>query len=507
VSAERAPAQRMGLGELTDVIAPERVVGLPVGAVTGLAYDSRNVTPGTLFFAVPGVHVDGHDFVPEAAQLGALAVVAEHEVPAQTIPQLIVTRARDALADAADTWFGRPSERLRMTGITGTDGKSTTGFLAVAALQAGGRRPGLVGTVALRLGDELRPNDARATTPEALELQAMLAEMLERGNDSAVMEATSHGLAQSRVRNCRFDVAIVTNLTSEHLEFHGTWEAYRAAKAMLVEEAPIAILNADDPSFGFFRDHARDRVLTFGLTDAADVRATAVDARADGTTMTVTTPRWSGELQLQLPGAFNVGNALAAMALAEVEGIDPAAAAVAIGRVEGVPGRMERIDVGQPFAVIVDYAHPADSMEKVLRVLRPLASGRVMVVFGSAGERDPSKRAPMGRVAAQLADVVVVTDEDPRLEDARAINEEIADGARAAGGRDGETLFVIDDRPGAIAHAIGLARPGDVILLAGKGHESNIIYGTERRWWDEAQVARRALLDAGYGDGKTDGDA
>lgn len=488
----------MFLGQLTDAIGPGRVVGMPVGEVTSLAYDSRTVTPGTLFFAVPGEHVDGHDYVVGALIHGAVAVVAERESPGISIPQLIVPRTRDALADAADAWFGRPSERLEVIGVTGTDGKTTTCYLAVAALAAGGRRPGMIGTVAVRVGEEERTNEGRNTTPEALELQELLAEMVAAGNDSVVMEATSHGLAQSRVRNCRFRIGIVTNVTSEHLEFHGTLEAYRAAKAMLVEEAPLAILNADDPAFGYFRDRARDRVLTYGTDVAAQVRATDIQTRADGTTFTATTPGWSGEVHLQLPGAFNVHNALAALALAEAEGIDLAAAAAAIGSVAGVPGRMERIDAGQPFGVVVDYAHTADSLAKVLRTLRPLTAGRLIVVFGSAGERDRVKRPAMGRVAADLADIAIVADEDPRLEDPRAINEAIADGARAAGARDGETLLVIDDRRAAVARAIGLARAGDMLLLAGKGHEGSIIYGTTKAWWDEREVARRELAAAGY---------
>lgn len=491
--------RRMGLGELADVIGPERVVGMPVGEVVHLAYDSRDVVEGTLFFAVPGVHVDGHDYAVGAVKRGALAVVAEREIPGLTVPQLIVGRTRNALADAADAWFNQPSKRLHVMGITGTDGKTTTAFLANEVLRAGGRRPGLIGTVAVMVGDELRPNPNRNTTPEALELQALLAQMVAAGNDGVVMEATSHGLAQARVRNARFAVGVLTNLTSEHLEFHGSLDNYRAAKAMLFEDAPVAVLNADDPSYPYYRERARDRVVTYGMEADADLRATELDARGDGTTFRLAAPGWTGSVRVPIPGAFNVHNALAALALAHVEGVDLTVAADAIARSPGVPGRMETVDEGQPFTVVVDYAHTADSLGKVLRVLRPLASGRLIAVFGSAGERDPTKREPMGRVAAELADVVIVTDEDPRLEDPRAINKQIADGARAAGARDGEDLLVIDDRTAAIARAVSLAREGDVILLAGKGHEKTIIYGTTGRWWDEKEVARRALRAAGHG--------
>ena len=490
--------RRMGLGALTDAVAPERVIGIPVGEVRGLAYDSRRMEPGTLFFAVPGVHVDGHDFVPEAAERGAIGVVVERELPDASVPQLVVDRSRRALADAADAWFDRPSERLTVIGVTGTDGKSTVTALAAEMLRASGRRPGQIGTVFTGIADELAPNLDRSTTPEALELQALLARMVEAGNDSVVMETTSHGLALERTRNCRFAVGVVTNLTSEHLEFHGTLEAYRAAKARLVEEAPIAVLNADDPSFAYFRDRARDRVITYGVEAEADLRAADLRADSSGTTFRLTSPRWSGEVRVGLPGRFNVLNALAALGAIEAFDLDVGKAAGSLASTTGVPGRMARVEVGQPFTVIVDYAHTEDSLRKVLEILRPLTDGRLIVVFGSAGERDATKRAPMGRAAAELADLVIVTDEDPRLEDPRAINEQIADGARSAGADDGSSLWVIDDRREAIGHAIGLAREGDVVLLAGKGHEQSIIYGTVKRPWDDRTAALESLAAAGW---------
>ena len=489
----------MGLGALTDVIGPERVIGVPAGPVSGLAYDSRRVTPGTLFFAVPGVHADGHDFVPAAVGAGASAVVVEHELPGIDTPQLVVERTRRALADAADAWFGRPSERLTVIGVTGTDGKSTVAALIAELLASAGRRPGEIGTVFTTVGDERLPNEDRTTTPEALELQALLARMVEAGNDSVVMEATSHGLALERTRNCRFDVGVVTNVTSEHLEFHGTLEAYRAAKARLVEEAPIAVLNADDASFALFRERARDRVVTYGIDAEAELRATELDEGPDGTRFHLRAPSWNGPVEIPMPGRFNVANALAALAAAEALGLDVGAAAAALRTTSGVPGRMERIDAGQPFAVIVDYAHTADALAKVLSMLRPLTRGRLIAVFGSAGERDATKRPAMGAVGAELADLTIVTDEDPRLEDPRLINEAIAEGARRAGAVDGETLIVIDDRREAIGHAMAAAAEGDVVLLAGKGHEASIFYGTEKRPWDDRRAAREALADVGWG--------
>jgi UDP-N-acetylmuramoyl-L-alanyl-D-glutamate--2,6-diaminopimelate ligase len=493
-----------GLGALTDVIAPERVVGLPVGEVTALDYDSRRVEPGTLFFAVPGVHVDGHDFVAEAVERGAIGLVVERELADASVPQLVVANSRHALADAADEWFGRPSEKLTVIGVTGTDGKSTVTALAAEMLWACRWHPGQIGTVQIGIFDDIVPNDERNTTPEALELQALLARMVAAGNDSVVMEATSHALALGRTRNCRFDVGVVTTVTSEHLEFHGTVERYRAAKARLVEEAPIAVLNADDESFEYLRERAAGRVITYAIDRAADLRAGDLRADPSGTSFHLESPRWRGEVRVAMPGRFNVANALASLGVVEALGLDVHHAAGAMAMTSGVSGRMERIDAGQPFSVIVDYAHTADALHKMLATLRPLTRGRLIAVFGSAGERDPTKRAPMGAVAARDADLVVVTDEDPRLEDPRAINEEIASGARAAGAAEGENLWVIDDRREAIAHAVGLARDGDLVLLAGKGHEASIIYGTDKQPWDDRVVAREALAAAGWRDGAGD---
>jgi UDP-N-acetylmuramoyl-L-alanyl-D-glutamate--2,6-diaminopimelate ligase len=425
-------------------------------------------------------------------------VVSEREMEGLDAPQLVVDRTRRALADAADAWYEQPSKELEVIGITGTDGKTTTSFLAVELLRAGGRRPGLIGTVAADIGDERLPNEDRNTTPESLELQELLARMVEAGNESVVMEATSHGLALERTRNCRFDVGVVTSVTSEHLDFHGSLEAYRRAKARLVEEAPLAILNTDDEAYAFFRERARDRVLTYGIDADADLRATELIADAAGSRFTLVAPDWSGEVTTPMPGRFNVSNALAALAIAHVEGVAWPVAVDALARTAGVPGRMERVDAGQPFAVVVDYAHTADSLGKVLRMLRPVTRGRLIAVFGSAGERDPTKRPAMGRVSAELADVTVVTDEDPRLEDPRAINEAIADGARGAGAVDGESLLVIDDRREAIARAMAMAREGDVVLLAGKGHETSIFYGADKLPWDDREAARDALAAAGW---------
>jgi len=292
----------MGLGALTDRIGPERVVGVPIGEITSLAYDSRLVNPGVLFFAVPGEHTDGHRYVPDAAEAGALAAVVEATLPEVDIPQLVVANSRHALADAADLWFGEPSSHLATIGVTGTNVKTTVTALCAQILAAAGQRPGVLGTVHVPIGDRLEDNLARATTPEALELQELLARMVAAGNQTAVIETSSHGLALGRVRNCRYRAAVFTNLTHEHLEFHGTFEAYRDAKALLVEEAPLAILNRDDPSWPVFRERARDRVLSYGVHEQADVRASDLRIRADGSRVAVMAPEWGGTLEIPLPG-------------------------------------------------------------------------------------------------------------------------------------------------------------------------------------------------------------
>ncbi|MDP9271027.1 MAG: UDP-N-acetylmuramoyl-L-alanyl-D-glutamate--2,6-diaminopimelate ligase [Chloroflexota bacterium] len=492
------PSGAIGLATLADRIAPDRVVGVPIGEVRGLAYDSRRVARGALFFAVPGEHTDGHRYIGDAVAAGATAVVVELEQADARVPQLVVPNARHALADAADLWFGEPSQTLATIGVTGTNGKTTVAWLCTQLLAAAGGRPGMIGTVSVQVGDVLEDNESRATTPEALELQELLARMVAADNDTAVIETSSHGLALGRVRNCRYRAAIVTNVTHEHLEFHGTFEAYRDAKTLLVQEAPMAVLNRDDPSWPIFRERARDRVLSYGFHPEADVRASELDARPSGSAVAVSAPAWHGRLEIPLPGAFNVENALAAFTFAIGWGIDAARAAAAIQHATGVPGRMERIDAGQPFAVVVDYAHSPDALDKVLRVLRSVTAGRLIVVVGSAGERDIAKRAEMGGIAARLADLVIVTDEDPRGEDPDRINREIARGALQAGAREGEDLLVINDRRAAIRKAVTLAEPGDAILAAGKGHEHSMFMASGPVSWDEAEVARQELRAAGH---------
>jgi UDP-N-acetylmuramoyl-L-alanyl-D-glutamate--2,6-diaminopimelate ligase len=490
-------------------------------AIRGLAFDSRRVRPGTLFVAILGAHVDGHDFVEAAAAAGAAATIVERALPDVRIPQLVVERTQAALASAAGWWYGDPSRELGVVGITGTDGKTTTSFLAVAALEAAGVSSGLVGTVDTKIGEVRESNAEHATTPEAPVLQAALRAMVGARNAAAVVETTSHGLALDRVGGIAYDAAILTNLTHEHLEFHRTWEAYRDAKLSLFErlrEGPSnprkrwpksAIVNADDASAGLFAGVAQEagaRIVTYGTDPAADVRATRVEEDARRLHVEYAAPAGSATLDLRLAGRFNVHNALAVVALGEAIGLDPAAVRAGIEGVAAIPGRMERIEAGQPFGVIVDYAHSPASLQTVLELLAPVAAargGELVAVFGSAGERDTAKRPMMGRIAGERARLVVVTDEDPRGEDREAILDDIAAGAEAVGRRRGHDLLLIPDRAAAIQAAFERARPGDVVLLAGKGHERSILGRDGATPWDEARAARNALAALGYVDART----
>jgi UDP-N-acetylmuramoyl-L-alanyl-D-glutamate--2,6-diaminopimelate ligase len=499
-------------------IGPAALAALPVHGVTD---DSRAVRPGNLFVAVPGLHVDGHAFLAPAAEAGAAAAIVERAVPEVALPQLVVERSAAAVADAAAWWYGDPSLGLGVVGITGTDGKTTTSFLAAAALESAGLSSGLIGTVATQVGRIREPNPEHTTTPGAAQLQRTLAAMADAGNVVAVVETTSHGLAADRVRGIAYDVAILTNLTHEHLDFHGTWEAYRDAKLSLFERLAVgranpakelggrrwpkaAIVNADDPSAGAFVGVAQEagaRIVTYGTDPSADVRATHVEEDAERLRIGFVAPNGPSSVDLHLAGRFNVHNALAVIALGEVLGLDPAAVRAGLAGVRGVPGRMERLAVGQPFGVVIDYAHTPVALENVLGLLAPLAAARgggVIAVFGSAGERDTEKRPMMGRIAAQQARLVVVTDEDPRAEDRNAILDDIARGAEDGGKRRDRDLFVIADRPAAIEAAFERARPGDIVLLAGKGHEQSIIGPHGPVAYDERATALAALSRLGY---------
>jgi UDP-N-acetylmuramoyl-L-alanyl-D-glutamate--2,6-diaminopimelate ligase len=528
--AAAEPAQRRPLGGLIERLARlellagardgGRAIGIAALAeidVLGVTEDSRRVHAGSLFVAIAGEHVDGHEYVATALAAGAAAAIVERPLPDVAVAQLVVTDGRRALAEAACWWYEDPSQRLGVVGITGTDGKTTTSYLAVAALEAAGIRTGMLGTAGLRIGGVDEPNPEHVTTPAAPDLQLTLRAMVEAGDAAGVVETTSHALALDRVAGIAYDAAILTNITHEHLDFHGTWEAYRDAKLRLFERLAarrpatkpldwprLAIVNADDPSAGLFAAVGREagaRVLTYGTDESADVRVLRVEEDARRLAVTFAAPSGERELALRLAGRFNAHNALAVVALGEGLGLDAAAVVHGLEGVAGVPGRMERLDVGQPFGVVVDYAHTPAALEKVLDLLAPIAAARgggLIAVFGSAGERDRAKRPLMGRIAGERCRLVVVTDEDPRGEDGDAIVDEIARGAAAAGRTLGRDLLVIRDRRAAVEAALERARPGDVVVLAGKGHERTILMADGPIPWDERAVALEVLAEAGY---------
>ena len=486
-------------------------IPVPEGAadldVRSLAYDSRAAKPGALFVAVSGFHRDGHDFAKDAVSNGAAAVVAERELKVD-VPVAIVPDTRAALADLAAELYDHPTRKLKLVGVTGTDGKTTTVHLVSDVFEAAGERTGFSTTVDFKLAGHEWANETRQSTQEAVEIQEFFAELLVAGGTWGVLEATSHALALRKVRGCEVDIAVFTNLTPEHLDFHGTLQAYLEAKAILFEMLAkstdkgvpkTAVLNADDPHWQYLADRAAPaRVLTYGIDALADVQGTILSADANGSRVKLASHEASVELDLPLVGRFNVHNALAAATAGLAAGIPLTVAKAALERARPVRGRMERVDGTQPFTVIVDYAHTPESLDKVLGLLRPLTKGRLIAVFGSAGERDRAKRPRLAEVASRYADLFVITQEDPRLEDPAAILAEIEAGAVAAGKRRGSDYLVIDDRTSAVREAIGRAAEGDTVVLAGKGHEGSIIVGEEKLPWDEAGAARDALRERGF---------
>lgn len=474
--------------------------------ITGLAYDSRKVEDGTLFIAVPGTHTDGRRFLGQAAQRGALAALGA-PLPSGTpppLPYIEVEDVRVALANLSCAFYGFPAQQLCMIGVTGTDGKTTTCNLITTLLETAGIRTGLMTTANFKIAGHEWENAARQSTLEALEIQQLLREMLDAQVTHAVVETTSHGLELGRVHGCNFDVGVITNITHEHLDFHKTLAAYRRAKARLFEmldatrdkhlgRSPVAVLNRDDSSFDFLKPFCQVPILDYGIDTPATVRAVDIQLRPASTSFRVLLPDAECRIETPLVGRFNVSNCLAAIAVAYSQGVPVDVLERGLAHTKGVAGRMERIQEGQPFTVIVDYAHTPESLEKVLTTLRSLTKGEIIAVFGSAGERDVQKRPVMGRIAAQMTSFFVITDEDPREEDREQILRDIAAGAEAVGKREGHDFLCIADRTAAIAAAFAHAQPDDTVLLAGKGHEQSMFIGQAKLPWDDRRVAREQL--------------
>jgi len=469
----------MTLRELMGAEAPEV-------EISGLAYSSASVSEGALFFCVPGFTADGHDFAPDAVKRGAAALVCERPLDLG-VPEVQVDSVRAAMGPVASRFYGDPSHDLKVVGITGTNGKTTTAFLVREVLEAAGIQTGLLGTVKRVVGGAEEP--VERTTPEAIDLQADFVRMLSEGDRACAMEVSSHALELGRASGIRFACKVFTNLTQDHLDFHSDMEAYYLAKRRLFDEPGPAVVNLDDPYGRRLAEELGD-ATTYGVeAEAADYRARDVTFDVAGAAFAVDTPDGTLKLTTRLPGLFNVQNVLAALAAARTLGVEPDMAVEGLAAAGRVPGRFEPVEEGQDFGLLVDYAHTPDSLENVLRAARGISRGRLHVVFGAGGDRDRGKRPLMGEVAARLADRVIVTSDNPRSEDPESIVDQVMEGTS-----DGPEVEREPDRRRAIARAIGTAEPGDVVVLAGKGHEQGQEFeGGRKEPFDDITVAREAL--------------
>lgn len=468
--------------------------------ITAITHDTRQVIPGALFVAIPGFRVDGAALIPQALAAGAAAVATEGSTAPCSAAVVRVPSGRTALAELSAAFYGHPSRHIPVIGVTGTDGKTSTTQLLASILEIGGLATGWMTTVNTRTGGEVRPNAVDHTTPEANVVQQTLARMVKSGDRVAVLETSSHALALERVHRVCYQVGVFTNLSEEHLNFHGSFEEYRAAKARLFESLPedgLAVLNADDPSFAFMRRATRAHVVTYGFLAGADFHATNVALGPSGTQFVLDhAPGLTRPMPLatRLVGGFNVLNWLAAFAAARHFGATLEHFTAALEKQAPIPGRVELVDAGQPFAVLVDFAHTPQALENVLRTARSLGHGRVLLTFGLAGGRDPHNRPRMGALASTLADYFVISTDDPGDEDPAVIAAEVARGVRS-----GAEFDVELDRRAAIDMLVRRARTGDVVVLAGKGHETRMVLRDRRSPWSDREEARAALRRLGYG--------
>ncbi|MBM3152278.1 MAG: UDP-N-acetylmuramoyl-L-alanyl-D-glutamate--2,6-diaminopimelate ligase [Chloroflexi bacterium] len=482
---------------------------VPAAPITGIAIDSRQVQPGDLFIARAGGSLDGHDFIREAIGHGAAAVVGQREAAGLEVPYIQVEDSIQAVTWLAAAFHGSPGHRLTVIGVTGTDGKTTTCNLLYQILLAAGIKAGLISTVNAVIGDEVLDTGFHVTTPDAPDVQAYLAKMVAAGLTHVVLETTSHGLAQRRTDASQYDIGIVTNITHEHLDQHGSYEAYRAAKGRLFQlletttpkphgNPRLAVLNRDDSSFEYLASivHDPSSVISYGLDAKANIRAENIAYSPQGIHFDAVAKGFRQPVTSHLMGAFNVSNCLAALAAAiHGLGVDPGTAARGVEALPGVPGRMERIDLGQDFTAIVDFAHTPNALQVAIETVRQMTAGRVIVVFGSAGLRDKEKRRMMAETSTRLADISILTAEDPRTESLDAILEEMAVGAMAKGGIEGQTFFRVPDRGEAIQLGVRLAQPGDIVMACGKGHEQSMCFGTTEFAWDDRTAMRAALSE------------
>lgn len=492
--------QHMTLAEATSHLLTASIQGDPSTVVTGIAVDSRKVAAGDLFFCISGTADDGHRYAPQAVAVGAAALVVERVLDIE-IPQIVVKDARYTLAVLANAYYEHPSEQMRLIGVTGTNGKTTTTFLIEKILADAGLSTGVIGTIEMRYAGETHPMSG--TTPSAYELQRSLRDMVNKDVKACAIEVSSHALHQGRVQGCHFRTAIFTNLTQDHLDYHGTMEAYREAKGLFFsrlgntfsekeQERSYAVLNADDEASRYFRSITSAETIMYGMHEDADVRASDIRITAKGTSFHVDTFRGSQRVELKMVGKFNVYNALAAICAGLIEGIELADIVASLESVPGVAGRVEAVDAGQPFSVIVDYAHTPDGLENVLATVKEFAEGHIYCVFGCGGDRDRKKRPIMGQIAAKYADYLLVTSDNPRTEDPELILLDIEAGLKEHQVASDRYELIVDRRA-AITKAIEMASPKDVVLIAGKGHETYQLIGKDILDFDDRLVAGEAI--------------
>ncbi|SET63856.1 UDP-N-acetylmuramoyl-L-alanyl-D-glutamate--2,6-diaminopimelate ligase [Paenibacillus sp. NFR01] len=490
----------MKVSELSACLATARVYGDGETEISGLQIDSRKVKAGDIFICLPGHTVDGHDYASQAAASGAAALVCERRLDVE-LPQIVVDDSRYAMAVMSNAFFGFPSSKMKMIGVTGTNGKTTTTYLIERIMEDHGIKTGLIGTIQMRYDGQDYPMSG--TTQESLELQRSLHDMTQKGVQCCVMEVSSHALVQGRVKGTDYRTAIFTNLTQDHLDYHHTMEEYRAAKALFFsrlgnvtspwkEERKYAVLNADDEAGEYFAAQTAAEVITYGIDKPANVRASQISITAKGTFFHVETFKGETDISLKMVGKFNVYNALAALTAALLEDVPLAEIKASLEAVEGVAGRVESVDAGQDFAVIVDYAHTPDGLENVLRAVTEFATGKVLTVFGCGGDRDRTKRPLMGKIAAKYSDSVIVTSDNPRTEDPLLILKDIEAGL-VEDGVDPARYEMIPDRRDAIRKAVEMASPADVVLIAGKGHETYQLIGGKVFDFDDRLVAKEVI--------------
>lgn len=490
----------MLLSEAAHLLITSQVLGDVHTKISGMEIDSRKVKSGDLFICLPGFTVDGHDYAAQAIQKGAIALVVERRLELD-IPQLLVSSCRHAMVVLSDHFYNHPSRALTMIGITGTNGKTTTSYLIERIMNDAHINTGLIGTIEMRFNGKATPMPR--TTPEALELQRLLHEMVQSDVKSCVMEVSSHALEQGRVKGTDYRTAIFTNISQDHLDYHETMEEYIAAKGLFfarlgnryeIDSAKrkYAVLNNDDPAAEYFRKITAADVITYGVDHPADVHASEIRITSQGTTFQLDTFKGNTEMTLKMVGKFNVYNALAAITAALIEDISLEQIKLSLEQIAGVDGRVESVDEGQPFAVIVDYAHTPDGLENVLRTINEFAEGKIITVFGCGGDRDRTKRPLMGQIAAKYSDYVWITSDNPRTEDPAAILEDIQKGLQEHHVAT-EKYECMIDRKQAIEKAVEMAMPGDVVLIAGKGHETYQIIGQQTLDFDDRLVAKEAI--------------